>query len=65
MIDKYPEISIKNVERSRRAVGGTQQVKIYGRDQKTPTQWKKILSDGTNKEALEDFLYVMWRDADL
>ncbi|XP_048853374.1 uncharacterized protein LOC125721594 isoform X1 [Brienomyrus brachyistius] len=40
-------------------------VKIYGRDQKTPTQSKKFLSDGTNKEALAEFLYVMWRDADL
>lgn len=63
--DQYPEISIKNLERSRRAGGGTQQVQIYGRDQKTPTQWKKFLSDGTNKAALAEFLYVAWRDADL
>ena len=37
VIDQYPEIRIKNVERSRRAVGGTQQVQIYGRTQKTPS----------------------------
>lgn len=65
VIDQYLEISIKNLERSRRAGGGTQLVKMYGRDQKTPTQWKKFLSDGTNKEALAEFLYVVWRDADL
>ena len=40
--------------------GGTQLVKIYGQDQKTPTQWKKFISDGTNKEALAEFLYVVW-----
>ncbi|XP_056105946.1 uncharacterized protein LOC130084505 [Rhinichthys klamathensis goyatoka] len=65
VIDQYPKMSIKNLERSRRAGGGTQLVKIYGRDQKTPTQWKKFLSDGTNKEALAEFLYVVWREADL
>ncbi|XP_061913285.1 uncharacterized protein LOC133656293 isoform X2 [Entelurus aequoreus] len=65
VIDQYPEISIKNLERSRRAEGGTQQVQIYGRDQKAPTQWKKFLSNGTNKAALAEFLFVAWRDADL
>ena len=65
VIDQYPEMSIKNVEQSRRAVGGSQQVQIYGRDQKTPTQWKKFLSDGTNKAALAEFLFDVWKDADL
>ena len=65
VIDQFPKMCIKNLERSRRAGGVTQLVKIYGRDQKTPTQWKKFLSDGTNKEALAEFLYVVWRDADL
>jgi len=65
VIDQYPKMSIKNLERSCRAGGGTQLGKIYGRDQKTPTQWKKFLSDGTNKEALAEFLYVVWREADL
>lgn len=50
VIDHYPDMSIKNLERSCRAGGGTQQVKIYGWDQKTPTQWKKFLLDGTNKD---------------
>ena len=57
MIDQYPEMSIKNVEQSHRAVGGTQQLQIYGRDQKTPTQWKKFLSDRTNKPTLAEFLF--------
>lgn len=60
MIDQYPKMSIKNLERSRRPGGGTQLVKMYGCDQKTPTQWKTFLSEGTNKEALADFLYVVW-----
>ncbi|XP_049332864.1 uncharacterized protein LOC111197609 isoform X2 [Astyanax mexicanus] len=65
VIDRYPEICIKNLERSHRAGGGTQQVHIFGRDQRTPTQWKKFLSDGTNKEALAEFLFEVWQGADL
>lgn len=42
--DQYSEMSIKNLQRSQRAVGVTRQMQIYGRDQKTPTQWKKFLS---------------------
>ena len=40
-------------------------MQIYGRDQKTPTQWKFVLSVGTNKAALAEFLYAAWRDGDL
>lgn len=43
LIDQYQEMSIKNLDRSRSAGGGTQLLKIYGRDQKTPTHWKKFI----------------------
>lgn len=65
VIDQYPEVSIKNLERSRRAGDGARRVQIYGSDQKTPTQWKKFLSEGTNKEALAEFLFGAWKGADL
>ena len=58
-------ISIKNLERSRRADAGSQRIQIFDPDQRTPTQWKKFLSEGTNKEALAEFLYVAWKNADL
>ena len=58
-------ISIKNLERSRRADAGSQRIQILDPDQRTPTQWKKFLSEGTNKEALAEFLYVVWKNADL
>jgi len=61
--DQYPLISIKN--QSRRADAGSQHMQIFGLDQRTPTQWKKFLSEGTNKEALAEFLYVAWKNADL
>ena len=53
VIDQYPEISIKNVERSRRAVGGTQQVQIYGRTQKTPSFY---LMEQTKRHCLNSSL---------
>ena len=59
--DQYPLISIKNIERSCRADAGSQRMQIFGPDQRTPTQWKKFLSEGTNTE----FLYVVWKNADL
>ena len=55
--DRYPVNSIKNLERSRRAAGGTQIFHIYGKEQKTSKQWKKLLSDGKNTEVLIEFLY--------
>lgn len=36
VVDLYPDLSIKNVERTRRAVGGCQVIQIYGKKQKTP-----------------------------
>ena len=63
--DRYPTISIKNIERSRRYSMGTQKISVYSKDQKTPKQWNKFLSDGDNKEALVEFLFSVWKDADL
>lgn len=54
--DRYPEISIKNAERTRRAVQGAQKVHILNKDQCVPKQWKKYLSCGKNKESLIEFL---------
>lgn len=63
--DRYPVISIKNLERSRRAAAGTQIFHIYGKEQKTPKQWKKLLADGNNKDILIEFLFGAWKDASL
>ena len=38
--DHYPNLSIKDLERDRRAVDGVQVVKIYNDHQKVPRQWK-------------------------
>lgn len=40
-------------------------MQIYGPDQRTPTQWMKFLSEGTNKAAFVKFLFVAWKNADL
>ena len=45
----YPDVSIKNPERERRGAGGSIQIAINHGNQKYPTQWKKYLSDGSNK----------------
>ena len=58
--DRYPEISIKNAERTRRAVQGAQKVHILNKDQCVPKQWKKYLSCGKNKESLIEFLRDHW-----
>ena len=55
--DLYPEISIKNLERSKRAESGSTHIKICSPSQKVPRQFKKFLSLGKNKEALVDFIY--------
>jgi hypothetical protein len=55
--DKYPDISIKNMERSSRADGGSTVVRILGAEQKVPRQFKKFLSVGKNKESLIEFFF--------
>ena len=61
--DRYPDLSIKNCERNRRAAAGYQRIEIFSGDQKTPTQWKKFLNCGSNKEALVEFLFQSWCQA--
>ena len=58
--DRYPSQSIKNCERERRAVCGTQVFKITKPEQKTPKQFKKFLAEGSNKEGLVQFLFDIW-----
>ena len=47
--DRYPEISIKNAERTRRAAQGVQRVHILNKDRCVPKQWKKYMSCGKNR----------------
>ena len=58
--DKYPSLSIKNIERAKRAAQGVQRVHIYNKNQTIPKQWKKYLSCGDNKESLAVFLCGHW-----
>ena len=53
--DTYPDISIKNLERSERADAGSTVIMILSPQQKVPRQFKKFLSVGKNKEALIEF----------
>ncbi|CAC5360780.1 unnamed protein product [Mytilus coruscus] len=58
--DQYPTISIKNLERDRRSLGG-QIITIISRpSQSCPRQWKKFLSVGRNKVALVEFFVSEW-----
>ncbi|CAC5415490.1 unnamed protein product [Mytilus coruscus] len=60
--DQYPTISIKNLERDRRSLGG-QIITIISRpSQSCPRQWKKFLSVGRNKVALVEFAKI-WKSA--
>ena len=56
IIDQYPDVSINNPERERRCAGGRIQIAINHGNQMCPTQWKKYLSDGSNKAHLASFL---------
>ena len=58
--DRYPVISIKNAERSRRAAQGVQRVRILNKNQNVPKQWRKYMSSGENKESLVAFLCEYW-----
>ena len=58
--DRYPEISIKNAERGKRAETGSERISIYGRGQPVPKQWRKYLADGKNKERLVEFFFEEW-----
>lgn len=53
--DRYDDISIKGLERTRREQSG-QHYHIASPDQRLPVQWKKFLSSGKNKQALQAFI---------
>ena len=55
--DTYPDVSIKNLERNKRAGVGSTVIMILGPQQKVPRQFKKFLSVGKNKEALVEFIF--------
>lgn len=61
VVDRYPDVSTKNVERNQRGKGGVQLITIYNKGQKVPIQWKKFMSCGKNKEALVEFLFDQWK----
>ena len=61
IMDQYPDIFIKNPERGRRGAGGSIQMAINHGNQKCPIQWKKYLSDGSNKANLPSFLVQEWQ----
>ena len=62
--DRYPHLSIKDLERDRRAVDGVQVVRLYSEHQKVPRQWKKFMTSGENKEELMKFLFTSWKKVD-
>ena len=62
--DQYPVQSIKNCERDRRAMGGTQVIHITIPDHKTPKQFKKYLANRRNKELLIEFHFQCWTRCD-
>ena len=62
--DTYPDVSIKNAERTRRATTGSQRVRIRKPDQNTPKQWKKFLANSHNKQELISFLFTEWQNYD-
>lgn len=57
--DQYNDVSIKNVERVRRT-NQSQDITIYGPDQKLPKQWKKFMSGANNKARLQIFITEQW-----
>ena len=63
IMDQYPDVSIKNPERERerRGAGISIQIAINHGNQKCHTQWKKYLSDGSNKANLASFLVQEWQ----
>lgn len=58
--DRYPNISIKNIEREKRGRGGHLIVNISSPQQLCPKQWKKFMSIGSNKEGFMSFLVNEW-----
>ena len=61
IMDQYPDVSIKTPERECRGAGGSIQIATNHGNQKCPTQWKKYLSDGSNKANLATCLVQKWQ----
>ena len=61
IMDEYPDVSINNPERERCCAGGSIQIAINHGNQMCPTQWKKYLTDGSNKANLAYFLMHEWQ----
>ena len=61
IMDQYPDVSIKNPEREWRGAGVSIQIADNHGNQKCPTQWKKYLSDGSNKANIASFLVQEWQ----
>ena len=61
IMDQYPDVSIKNPEREWRGTGVSIQIAVNHVNQKCPTQWKKYLSDGSNKANIAYFLVQEWQ----
>ena len=60
VIDRYPSVSIKEAERSKRASAGVIVSHSINASRRCPKQWKKYLSSGNNKSALLDSLVNEW-----
>ena len=65
VIDRYPEVSIKNAGRQHRAASGSQKIHISKPDQPIPKLWKKYLAHGYNKKSLVNFFFETWKKADV
>ena len=60
VVDRYLQTTIKSTERLRRLIWGVSTLTIFGKQQKTPQQWKKFLTGDKNKTALLKFLFDTW-----
>ena len=60
-MDQYPDVSIKNPKREWRGAGVSIEIAVNHGNQKCPTQWKKYLSDGSNKANIAYFLVQEWQ----
>ena len=54
--ERYPDVSIKNPERAKRASVGAVKVNITEGGQTCPKQWTKLSSSGESKRILTQFL---------
>jgi len=58
--DQYPGTSIKDLEHYKREKSGKLTVQITSPQQLCPCQWKKFMSEGTNKTNLMEFFVHDW-----